>query len=132
MRCFLVASVMAAVLPPAAIATEEKIEASTLDAITAVATKGYKHPATATVRNVHKSKARNGRGYCGEVSLEGLDGFTLFHAIIAGGDTPASVLRLADYPADDQSRNAIAVRRLMVNFGCAEPEPEPGSEPDTR
>ena len=51
--------------------------------------------------------------------------------ILAGKDTAASVLRLADYPEADQSRNAVAVRRLMVNFGCAQPDAAPGAEPQT-
>jgi hypothetical protein len=105
-----------------ALAGAEKIEAATLDAITAVATKGYVHPASAAVRNVRKSRAKNGLGYCGEVSVEGGGGFTLFHVILAGKDSAASVLRLADYPDSDRSRNAMAVRRLLVDFGCTEPD----------
>jgi hypothetical protein len=113
-------------------ADEEKIEAATLAAITAVASKGYARPAAAAVRNVRKSKAKNGLGYCGEISREGGEGFTLFHVILAGKDSTASVLRLADYPDTDQSLNAMAVRRLLVNFGCTEPEPPSAVEPDIR
>ena len=87
----------------------------------------------ATVRNVRKSRARNGLGYCGEVSLDGgSGGFTLFHVILAGKDSAASVLRLSDYPDSDQSRNAAMVRQLFVNFGCIEPETPAGPEPDIR
>jgi hypothetical protein len=133
MRVVLAAATAAAILSPAVLlAEEEKIDAGTLAAVTRVATKGYHQPATASVRNIHKSKARNGLGYCGEVSLETGTGFTLFHAILAGKDNPASVLRLADYPDGGQNRNAVAVRRLMANFGCLEPEPVPETEPDTR
>jgi hypothetical protein len=133
MRLCLAAAVASAVLlPMTVLADEEKVEASTLDAITALATKGYGQPAAASIRNIHKSLARNGLGYCGEVSLEVGGGFTVFHVIVAGKDSPASVLRLADYPDSDQSRNAVSVRRLMVNFGCLEPEPPPAVEPDTR
>jgi len=133
MRPFLAAAVAAAILSPVTLlADEEKIDAATLAAVTTLATKGYQRPAAASLRNIHKSQARNGLGYCGEVSLETGDGFTYFHAILADGANPASVLRLADYPEGDQSRNAVAVRRLMVNFGCLEPEPAPAAEPDTR
>jgi hypothetical protein len=133
MRMSQAAMVAAGVLSATiASAAEETIEASTLDAITAVATKGYAHPAAAALRNVRKSKAKNGLGYCGEVSVEGSGGFTLFHVILAGKDGTASVLRLADYPDSDLSPNAMAVRRLLVNFGCTEPGPAPATEPDIR
>jgi hypothetical protein len=133
MRLPLAAVVAAAISHPAvALADEEPITAATLDTIAAVATKDYAHPAAAAVRNVRKSKAKNGLGYCGEVSVEGGGGFTLFHVILAGKDSTASVLRLADYPDSDLSLNAMAVRRLLVNFGCTEPGPPPATEPDIR
>jgi hypothetical protein len=133
MRVFLAAAVAAAILSPTMLlAEEETIDAATLDAVSTLATRGYHHPAAASIRKIHKSRARNGLGYCGEVSLEDGGGFTLFHAILEAKDSPASVLRLADYPDGDQSRNAIAVRRMMVDFGCLEPEPPPAAEPDSR
>jgi hypothetical protein len=133
MRVLLAVAVAAAVLLPLAVhAASDKVEGATLDAVTALATRGYKLPAAATVRNVHKSRAKNGLGYCGEVSVEAGGGFTVFHVIIAGKDSPASALRLSDYAEGDQSRNAIAVRRLMVNFGCIDPELPPAAEPDIR
>src|SRR4051812_14225092 len=99
MRVFLAAAIAAAVLSPTMLAAaEEMIDASTLDAVSTLATKGYQRPTAASIRHIHKSKARNGLGYCGEVSLEGGAGFTPFHAILAAKDSPASVLRLADYP----------------------------------
>ena len=95
MRVVLVAAMAAVILAPAVlVAEEEEIDAATLAAVTTLATKGYHQPATASIRNIHKSKARNGLGYCGEVSLENGGGFTLFHAILAGKDSPASLLRL--------------------------------------
>jgi hypothetical protein len=130
--CLAAAIVSAPLLPMTAMADEQKVEASTLDAIATLATKGYRQPAAASLRNIHKSLARNGLGYCGEVSLDGGGGFTVFHVILAGNDSPASVLKLSDYPDNDRSRNAVAVRRLMVSFGCLEPEPPPAVEPDTR
>jgi hypothetical protein len=134
MRLLPAATVAAAALSAAgALADDEAIGASTLAAIAAVATKGYVHPMAATVRNVRKSRARNGLGYCGEVSLDGgSSGFTLFHVILAGKDSAASVLRLGDYPDSDRSRNAAMVRQLFVNFGCTEPETPAAPEPDIR
>jgi hypothetical protein len=134
MRLLSAAAVVAAALSAAgALADDEAIAASTLAAIAALATKGYVHPTAATIRNVRKSKARNGLGYCGEVSLDGgSGGFTLFHVILAGNESTASILRLSDYPDGDQSRNAVMVRQLFVNFGCIEPAPPPPQEPDIR
>ena len=133
MRLLPAAAVAAAALfAAAALADDEAIPPSTLAAIAVVATKGYVRPTAATVRSVHKSRARNGLGYCGAVSLDGGDGFTLFHVILAGKDSAASVLRLSDYPDSDQSRNAAMVRQLFVNFGCIEPETPAGPEPDIR
>jgi hypothetical protein len=132
MRLFLGNIVAATILAPAgALADEPPVAASTLAAVAAVATEGYTHPAAAEIRSVHKSRARNGLGYCGEVSLEGGSGFTLFHVILAGADGTASVLRLSDYPEGDQSRNAAVARRLLTDFGCIEPETPP-PEPDIR
>jgi len=105
-------------LPVAAIA--EDIDPATLDAVTALATRGYAVPGAAEVRNVHKSLARNGMGYCGEVSVEASDGtFTVFHAILEGGTGP-SVLRVSDFPADPLKPNSVAVAEMMRNFGCTE------------
>jgi hypothetical protein len=95
------------------------IEAETLSALLALATRDFADPGAAHIRNIHKSLARNGQGYCGEVSLaEGSD-FTVFHAILESGSGP-SVLRLVDFPESDQSSNATTVRQMMKNFGCVE------------
>ena len=94
-------------------------DAATLAKVQAVATRGYAHPEAAKIREVRKSAAKNGLGWCGEVTVEKGAGYTPFHAILAddkGGE--ASVLRLVDYPDSDTSRNAEMVRRMMVNFGC--------------
>jgi len=122
MRALLLAGVFAIAMPVAlSVLADDQIDDATRAAIFALATKGYKAPASATIRNIHKSKARNGLGYCGEVTVEGGDGYTEFHAILAGKDgTGASVLRLADFPATDTSNDAIAVRQMFVNFGCTE------------
>lgn len=107
-----------ALAPAAAVAGE--IDGETLDAVAALATQGYANPAAAEVRNVRKSLARNGMGYCGEVSVEAEDGvFTVFHAIIESGMGP-SVLRLADFPPNPLDPDAMAVAEMMRNFGCTE------------
>jgi hypothetical protein len=95
------------------------IEAETLSAVLALATRDLADPGTVHLRNIHKSLARNGQGYCGELSLTEGGDFTVFHAILAGGTGP-SVLRMVDFPESDQSSNATTVRQLMKNFGCAE------------
>jgi hypothetical protein len=94
------------------------IDSDTLSAVLALATRDLSDPGQAHFRNIHKSLARNGKGYCGEVSLNGGD-FTVFHAILEDGTGP-SVLRLVDFPESDQSSWAIAVRQMMKNFGCVE------------
>jgi hypothetical protein len=119
MRFQLLAAALAATILAVPAFADDAPDQATLDRVLAVATKGYAHPETARLRNVHKSKARNGLGWCGEVTVENGDGYTIFHAILAddkGGE--ASVLRLVDYPDSDTSRNAEMVRRMMVNFGC--------------
>lgn len=131
MRGFLLSGIFAACLPSFALAAI--VEESTLDAIVLLAAKGYTAPEAAEVRGVHKSLARNGLGYCGEISVGAGEGFTVFHVILADEDGGgASVLRLADYPDEDQSQNAVAVRRMMRNFGCIAAEPPAAVEPDTR
>ena len=96
---------------------EPEIDAATRDAIFAVATRGYANPDAAIMRNLHKSYARNGMGYCGEVTLAEGGDYTIFHVLLGGASGP-SMLRLAEYPESDVSSNAITVRQLMKNFGC--------------
>lgn len=101
-------------------AAAEDIDAATLASVAALATRGYADPDAAVVRNVHRSLARNGMGYCGEVSVEGEGGtFTVFHAIVESGAGP-SVLRLVDFPPDPLDPNAMTVIQMMRNFGCTE------------
>ena len=72
------------------------------------------------MRNLHPSKARSGKGYCGEVTIEGGDGgFTVFHAILAEHEG-SWVLRLSDHAENPGGPNAVAVATLMKNFGCTE------------
>lgn len=93
----------------------------TIAAVTLLAAKGYATPEAAEVRNVHLSKARNGRGYCGEVSVEGSAGeFTTFHVILAEGNEVGSSLRASDYPMNASSTQDDTVQLLLHNFGCTE------------
>ena len=108
------------VLGVTTVSAEETIEPATLDAITALATRGYDDPSAAELRSVRKSKAMNGLGYCGEVTLAEGDGFTVFHVILGEEGQAGTVLRLADFPEDDQSPQAVVVREMMKNFGCVE------------
>ena len=97
----------------------QDIEPATLDRVAEIAAAGYADPAAAVVTGVRKSLARNGMGYCGDVTVEGGDEVTLFHVLLETAGGP-SVLRLADYPESDMSPNAQTVRQLMKNFGCVE------------
>jgi hypothetical protein len=124
MRILFAASLVLAAISGAAAQTVDDqsgagIEAETLAAVLALATRDLADPGTAHVRNIHKSLARNGQGYCGELSLSDGGDFTVFHAILEGGTGP-SVLRLADFPESDQSSSATTVRQMMRNFGCVE------------
>lgn len=97
----------------------ENVDQAILDRVAAIAVTGYAHPAAAVVTGVRKSLARNGMGYCGDVTVEDGDGVTLFHVLLETAGGP-SVLRLADYPESDTSPNAQTVRQMMKNFGCVE------------
>lgn len=118
MRAVAFTLVLVALMPAPAAA--EDVDAATLASVEALATRGYADPDAAIVRNVHKSLARNGMGYCGEVSVEGVGGtFTVFHAIVESGTGP-SVLRLSDFAPDPLDPNAMTVIQMMRNFGCTE------------
>ena len=110
-----VAAALSAALP----AVAQDIDRPTLDRVAVIATTGYVDPAVAVVTEVRKSRARNGMGYCGDVTVEDGSGITLFHVLLETAGGP-SVLRLSDYPESDQSPNAQTVRQTMKNFGCAE------------
>jgi hypothetical protein len=119
MRFPLCTAALAAIFCAPLARAEEPVDQATMDRVLAVATRGYAHPEAAKIRNVHKSAAKNGLGWCGEVTVEQGDGFTVFHALLADKDGKgASVIRLADYAESDTSPNALLVRKMMVNFGC--------------
>ena len=121
MRRLSVAAVLSGTLAIASAAlAEDEIDAVTLDAVVGLATRDYPDPAAATVRNVHKSLAANGHGYCGEVSAASGDGsFTVFHVLLESAVGP-SVLLLSDFPDPVQSSNASVVHLMLKNFGCVE------------
>lgn len=118
MRFLLLSAVAAASLLASAHA-QEAVEATIIEQVTVIAVKGYADPDAAIVTNVRKSLARNGKGYCGEVTLEEGEGTTTFHVLLETANGP-SVLRLSDFPETDTSNNANAVRTLLHNFGCVE------------
>ena len=121
MRFQLFAAALAAATCALPALAEDAPDQAILDKVRVVATKGYAHPEAAKLRNVHKSAAKNGLGWCGEVTVENGGGYTVFHALLADEKGEgASVLRLADYPDSDTSRNAETVRKMMVNFGCTQ------------
>lgn len=119
MRFILMTAAVSVVLAQSpAFAAQADIDPATLAAVTALATSGYDDPASAEVTNVRKSLAMNGKGYCGEVSVEGADGtVTTFHALLETANG-ASVLRLADYPDPEKNPPSATVERLLRNFGC--------------
>lgn len=120
MRLRYPAAALAAVLAtPIAVSAAEDVDPATLAAVAEIATRDYADPDSAVVTGVHKSRARNGMGYCGEVTLEGGAGVSVFHVLLESADGP-SVLVAADYPETDKSPNAETVRHLMKAFGCVE------------
>lgn len=115
----LTALVACGVAAPAA--GEEAVDPATLASVLAAAAKGYVHPQAASVRNVHKSRATNGSGYCGEITLEPSSGeaggYTVFHVLLETPTGP-SVLRLSDFPGPEASPQAATVHQMLHNFGC--------------
>lgn len=110
---------LVALVPLALPAAAQDIDQAILDRVAEIAVTGYADPGGAVVTGVRKSLARNGMGYCGDVTVEEGDGVTLFHVLLETAGGP-SVLRLADYPESDLSPNAQTVRQMMKNFGCVE------------
>jgi hypothetical protein len=107
---------MPALLPSVALADEP--DQPTLDKVLAAATKGYARPEIARIRNVRKSLAVNGSGYCGEITVEdAVETYTTFHVLL---DTPSgpSVLRLSDFKTPESDPQAATVHQMMRNFGC--------------
>ena len=123
-RC--VVGAVAAALPFLAIAAagaQPVVDGSAKDldpalagAIAQLATRDFAAPAEAQLRGIRLSKARNGRGYCGEVATAAGAEFVPFHAIIEADGT-TSLLRLSD--ATDPADRETAIR-LLTNFGCLE------------
>ncbi len=114
-----VATLVALLASNAAVPAAEIIDPATLAAVTDIATRDFADPGAAVVTGVHKSRARNGTGYCGEVTLEAGAGVSVFHVLLESAGGP-SVLLAADYPDSDTSPNAATVRHLMNAFGCTE------------
>jgi hypothetical protein len=103
-------------MPTGALAEEP--DQPTLDKVLAAATKGYAKPEIAKIRNVRKSLAVNGSGYCGEITVEdAVETYTTFHVLL---DTPSgpSVLRLSDFKTPESDPQAATVHQMMRNFGC--------------
>lgn len=121
MRLLLLAGLAGALVSPALSLAwaQDAVDQVIVDQVTVIATKGYANPDAAVVTNVRKSLARNGLGYCGEVTVEEGDGVATFHVLLDSASGP-SVLRLSDFPDEDQSASAVTVRQLMKNFGCTE------------
>ena len=119
MRRHFAALTLALLVNPFAAAADEPIDDATRVAAATLATRGFADPTAATIRNLHKSLARNGLGYCGEVSLPD-GGFTAFHAILGENGAAGTVIRLSEFPAGDESPSAVAVRQMMKNVGCVE------------
>ncbi|WP_029076113.1 hypothetical protein [Kaistia adipata] len=122
-RAAVLAALLSPVLGAAAAGAQQVVDGSARDldaplvgAITKLATRDFAAPADARLRGIHRSKARNGRGYCGQVAVGPDADFVPFHAIIEADGT-ASLLRFSDAsePADRE-----AAIRLLTNFGCLE------------
>jgi hypothetical protein len=113
-----------ALMPAAAFAAPpaEEPDQPTLDKVLAAATKGYARPEVAKIRNVRKSLAVNGTGYCGEITVEeeadnGVETYTTFHVVLETPSGP-SVLRLSDFKTPETDPQAATVHQMMRNFGC--------------
>lgn len=122
-RIAILAALVSPFLAMTAAGAQQVVDGSTGDldpaltsAITKLATRDFAAPADAQLRGVHLSKARNGRGYCGQVAVGPGADFVPFHAIIEA-DGKASLLRLSD--ATDPADREVAIR-LLTNFGCLE------------
>jgi len=112
-------SAAALILLTAISAAAQDIDQATIDLVGATAAKGYADPGAAVVTHIRKSKAVNGSGYCGDVTVEGSEETTTFHVVLETPSGP-SVLRLADYPTPESDPQAATVRQLLLHFGCTE------------
>jgi hypothetical protein len=96
----------------------DDIDATTLEKVRIAASKGYAHSEAATIKNVKKSLAINGSGYCGEINIEDTpDTVTTFHVIL---ETPTGprVLRLIDFKNPETDPQAKTVHEIFLHFGC--------------
>ncbi|MBB5755071.1 hypothetical protein [Prosthecomicrobium pneumaticum] len=97
--------------------TDSGLDPAVVRSIGALATRDFAAPADARLRNLKKSLARNGHGYCGEVSPGGAGAFVPFHAIVEeNGDT--SLLLLSDFTRPGATGHLDIAQRLLKNFGC--------------
>lgn len=119
-----VAAALLAAMPTlmSAGALAEEPDQPTLDKVLAAAAKGYARPEIAKIRNVRKSLAVNGTGYCGEITVEavaenGAGSYTTFHVLLETPNGP-SVLRLSDFKAPESDPQSATVHQMMRNFGC--------------
>jgi hypothetical protein len=113
------AALMFIVVTPAAILADE-IDAATLEKVRVAASKGYVHPEAAAIKNVKKSLATNGTGYCGEINIEDMpDAVTTFHVILETPTGP-SVLRLIDFNNPETDPQAKTVHEIFQHVGCIE------------
>jgi hypothetical protein len=107
-----------AVVPATVVA--EEIDAATLEKVRIAASKGYAHPESATIKNVKKSLATNGSGYCGQINIEDMpDAVTTFHVILETPTGP-SVLRLIDFNNPETDPQAKTVHEIFQHVGCIE------------
>ena len=96
----------------------DDIDAATLEKVRLAASKGYAHPEAATIKNVKKSLATNGSGYCGEINIEDTtDTVTTFHVILETPTGP-SVLRLIDFQNPETDPQAKTVHEIFLHVGC--------------
>lgn len=96
----------------------DDLDAATLEKVRVAASKGYAHPEAATIKNVKKSLATNGSGYCGEINIEDTtDTVTTFHVILETPTGP-SVLRLIDFSNPETDPQAKTVHEIFLHVGC--------------
>jgi predicted lipoprotein len=115
-KCALVAGLLVAAGAAASFADD--VDQATLAKVMAVAAKGYANPTAAKIRNVRKSLATSGSGYCGEITVEASeDTYTVFHVLLETPSGP-SVLRLVDFDAPDTDPKAATVHEFFVHVGC--------------
>jgi hypothetical protein len=111
------AALMFIVVTPATLLADE-IDAATLEKVRVAASKGYAHPEAAVIKNVKKSLATNGSGYCGEINVEDMpDTVTTFHVILETPTGP-SVLRLIDFNNPETDPQAKTVHEIFLHVGC--------------